>query len=126
MSRQRLPSSVDQERPLTRKQEEVVDLIMSTGWSVAKCAEELGRQTANVYRDLRKPHVKRYLQERTLAHMGVLAPYAALTQQQLLNADSESVRASVAENILDRHLGKPVTRSQVAVQGQIAVTIDLS
>ena len=125
MSRQRLPTTIDQERRLTRKQTDMVDMIMTTGHPIAKCAEVLARPVASLYRDLRKPHVKRYLQERTLAHLGMLAPYAALQQQQLLNADSESVRASVAENILDRHLGKPVQRSQVALQGSINVTIDL-
>lgn len=126
MSRQRLPVSVESERPLTRKQSELVDLIMSTGKSVAECADHLGRDVANLYRDLRKPHVKKELQQRTLEHMSVLAPYAAKTQQQLLNSDSDHVRASVAENILDRHLGKPVVRQQVAHQGTIAVSIDLS
>lgn len=126
MSRQRFPMSKDADRPLTAKQHELVDLIMSTGKSVAQCAEQLGRDVANCYRDLRKPNVKRYLHERTLDHIGILAPIAARTQQSLLHSDSDHVRASVAENILDRHLGKPVTRQQVAVQGQIEVRIDLS
>ena len=125
MSRQRLPTAVDQERPLTRKQSDLVDLIMTTGKSIAECADHLGRQPTNLYRDLKKPHVKKELQARTLEHMGVLAPYAALTQQHLLRSDSDHVRASVAENILDRHLGKPVQRSQVALQGTIDVKIDL-
>ena len=125
MSKQRLPMHVDSDRPVTGKQSDLVDMILTTGQPIAKCAEELGRPIASLYRDLRKPHVKKYLQERTLAHMGVLAPYAAHVQQTLLSAQSESVRASVAENILDRHLGKPVTRSQVAIQGQISVVIDL-
>jgi len=125
MSKQRLPMSVDADRPITAKQRELVDLILSTGKSVQECADTLGRKGSNLYRDLRKPNVKRYLQERTLEHIGILAPYAARTQSELLNAQSESVRASVAENILDRHLGKPVVRSQVALQGQISVVIDL-
>ena len=125
MSRQRLPQTISADRELTRNQSDLVDLIMSTGQSVAECAAQLGRDVANCYRDLRKPHVKKELQARTLEHMGVLAPYAAITQQQLLASDSDHVRASVAENILDRHLGKPVQRSQVAVQGSIDVTIDL-
>lgn len=126
MSQQRLPSTQANDRPLTRKQSDLVDLLLTTGKSIAECAEHLNRDVSNLYRDLRKPHVKKELQARTLEHMGVLAPYAAFTQQQLLQADSDHVRASVAENILDRHLGKPVTRSQVAVQGQISVHIDLS
>lgn len=126
MSRQRLPSVQDDQRELTRSQSDLVDLIMSTGQSVAECAAELGRDVANCYRDLRKSHVKKELQARTLEHMGTLAPYAARTQEQLLASDSDHVRASVAENILDRHLGKPVMRQQVALQGQINVVIDLA
>ena len=126
MSRQRLPVSIDADRPVTKKQKELVDLILTTGKSVQECADHLDRDVSNLYRDLRKPHVKRYLQERTLAHIGILAPIAARTQEQLLLADSDHVRASVAENILDRHLGKPVMRQQVALQGQINVSIDLS
>lgn len=125
MSKQRLPQSVDADRPLTTKQVELVDLIMTTGMSVGECAEHLGRDRSNLYRDLRKPHVRKYLHERTLEHIGVLAPFAARTQGQLLNSDSDHVRASVAENILDRHLGKPVQRAQVAHQGSISVSIDL-
>ena len=125
MSKQRLPVSSESDRPVTRKQSDLVDLILTTGKSVAECAEELGRDVSNLYRDLRKPHVKKYLQERTLEHIGILAPLAARTQQTLLASDSDHVKASVAENILDRHLGKPVMRSQVAHQGHINVLIDL-
>jgi IS30 family transposase len=126
MSRQRLPQSVDADRPLTQRQKQIVDHILTTGKSVQECADELGTQATNIYRDLRKPHVKKYLHERTLSHIGILAPIAAHTQQQLLTSDSDHVRASVAENILDRHLGKPVMRQQVALQGEIHVSIDLS
>lgn len=126
MSRQRLPATIDADRELTRKQHDMVDMIMTTGLPIAECAERLGRDVSNLYRDLRKPHVKKELGRRTLEHMGTLAPYASFTQQQLLQSDSDHVRASVAENILDRHLGKPVMRAQVALQGNINVVIDLA
>jgi hypothetical protein len=126
MSQQRLPQSVDAKRECTARQKGFVDHILSTGCSVAECAEHFGTQATNVYRDLRKPHVKNYLREVTLDHMGILAPIAARTQQELLHSDSDHVKASVAENILDRHLGKPVMRQQVALQGTIQVSIDLS
>ncbi len=126
MSQQRLPTKIDADRPTTKRQRDFVDHILTTGCSVAKCAEHFNTQVTNVYRDLRKPHVKKYLHQQTLAHIGILAPFAAATQQQLLSADSAHVRASVAENILDRHLGKPVMRQQIALQGQINVMIDLS
>ena len=125
MSQQRLPATIDTDKPTTKRQRSFVDHILTTGCSVAKAAEHFGIAPTNIYRDLRKPHVAKYLQERTLAHIGILAPIAAGVQAQLLNADSAHVRASVAENILDRHLGKPVMRSQVAIQGQINVVIDL-
>ncbi len=99
---------------------------MTTGEAVSQVADQLGIAVTNVYRTLRLPHIKKELQARTLEHIGVLAPYAALVQRQLLNADSEHVRTSVAENILDRALGKPVTRSQIALVADINVRIDLS
>lgn len=125
MSKQRTPLSTESERPVTAKQRSLVDLIMTTGKTVQECADHLNRDVSNLYRDLRKPHVRKYLHERTLDHIGILAPFAARTQQSLLASDSDHVKASVAENILDRHLGKPVMRQQVALQGQINVVIDL-
>lgn len=126
MSQQRLPISKDASRPLTPKQTELVDLILTTGCSVPEAAQRLGRDVSNLYRDLRKPHVKKHLQERIQEHQGVLAAYATRTQQQLLQSDSDHVRASVAENILDRTLGKPIQRQALNVQGAINVQIDLS
>lgn len=126
MSRQRLPATKDADRPLTPQQSQIVDLLVTTGKPVAAIAEEIGTATTNVYRTLRKPHVKKELQRRTLEHIGVLAPYAAKTQAELLSSHSDHVRAVVAANILDRHLGKPVERRQVAVGGAINVMIDLS
>jgi len=99
---------------------------MTSGESVIVSAQSLGTAASNIYRELRKPHVKKYLHERTLAHIGLIAPIAAKAQESLLLSDSDHVRASVAENILDRHLGKPVMRQQIALQGQINVSIDLS
>jgi len=126
MSLKRLPESVDADRPLTTKQRELVDLILTTGKSVQQCADHLNRDVSNLYRDLRKPHVKKELQRRTLDHIGVLAPYAARCQEQLLSSHSDHVRAVVAGNILDRHLGKPIERKQIALGGSLNVTIDLS
>ncbi len=126
MSRQRLPATVDADRPLTRQQQSIVDHILTTGETILQASESLSMDVSNIYRTLRKPHVKKELQSRTLEHIGILAPYAAKIQEQLLQADSDHVRASVAENILDRHLGKPVMRQHIALQGQINVSIDLS
>ena len=125
MSKQRLPQLIEADKPLTRRQGEIVDHIMTTGESPYVAAEALGTDPSNIYRVLRMPHVRKHLHELTLQHIGLVAPYAAKVQERLLQADSEHVRASVAENILDRHLGKPVMRAQVAHQGQINVVIDL-
>lgn len=89
-------------------------------------ATALGTEPTNIYRELRKPHVKQYLRERTLDHIGVLSLYAARVQQQLLTADSDHVRHNAAEAILNRHLGKAVERKQIAIEGRIDVLIDLS
>ena len=126
MSKQRLPQHVESDKPLTSRQSEIVDHIMTTGESPYVAAEALGTDPSNIYRTLRMPHVRRHLHELTLQHIGLVAPYAAKVQEQLLLSDSDHVRASVAENILDRHLGKPVMRQQVALGGQINVVIDLA
>ena len=126
MSQQRLPKSVDSDKALTPRQKEIVDHIMLTGESPYAAAEHLGTDPSNIYRILRMPHVKKNIQQRALDHVGLLSLYAVRTQEQLLVSDSDHVRASVAENILDRHLGKPVMRSQVAVNASVNVSIDLS
>lgn len=125
MSRQRVPQTVQADRALTKRQAEIVDHIMTTGKPIRLVAEDLGTDPSNIYRTLRLPHVIKEINERTLSHLGRLAPYAARTQERLLEADSDHVRATVAENILDRHYGKPIARSQVALQGNINVLIDL-
>jgi hypothetical protein len=121
-----LPSPAGSDRPLTTRQREIVDHILTTGSSIQDAALALGTDRCNIYRVLRKPHVKKYLHEQTLEHIGILAPYAARTQEQLLTSDSDHVRAAVSESILNRHLGKAVERKQIAVQGSINVVIDLS
>ena len=126
MSSQRTPVNVDADRQLTSQQQSIVDYILTTGQTVKETSEQLGIDVSNVYRTLRLSHVKRELHSRTLDHIGILAPYAARKQEELLNADSDHVRAAVAENILDRHLGKPVMRQQIALLSQINVHIDLS
>ena len=126
MSQQLIPQSVDSDKPLTDQQEQILDHILTSGDTIMQTSEALSIDRNNIYRTLRLPHVKKELHARTLEHIGILAPFAARTQQKLLEADSDHVRATVAENILDRHLGKPVMRQQVAIQGQISVVIDLS
>jgi len=126
MSRQRLPMSVDAERSLTPRQKEILDHIVSTGESPYVAARSLGTAPSNIYRVLRYPHVKKEIQRRVLDHVGILSIYATRCQEDLLNSDSDHVRAVVSVNILDRHLGKPIGRRQVAVQGSINVSIDLS
>ncbi len=126
MSQQLTPQSVDSDKPLTAQQEQILDHILTSGETIMQTSETLSIDRNNIYRTLRLPHVKKELHARTLEHIGILAPFAARTQEKLLEADSDHVRATVAENILDRHLGKPVMRQQIALQGQISVVIDLS
>ena len=126
MSKQRLPQLKEANKQLTQRQADILEHIMRTGESPYAAAETLGTSPRNIYRVLSYPHVKKELQARALEQVGILSLYAVRTQEQLLRADSEHVRASVAENILDRHLGKPVMRQQVALGGQINVVIDLA
>ena len=99
---------------------------MLTGESPYVAADSLGTAPRNIYRILSYPHVKKEMQRRVLDHVGILSLYASRCQEQLLDSDSDHVKAVVAENILNRHLGKPVERKQIAVQGTLKVCIDLS
>ena len=126
MSTQRLPISAEAARPMTRRQTEILDHIMLSGQSPYEAAESLGTAPRNIYRILAYRHVKKELQRRVLDHVGILSLYASRCQEQLLNSDSDHVRAVVSENILNRQLGKPMVRQQIALQGQINVSIDLS
>ena len=126
MSRQRLPISAEADRTLTHRQKEILDHIMLTGESPYVAAKSLGTAPRNIYRILSYPHVKKEMQRRVLDHVGILSLYASRCQEELLNSDSDHVRAVVSENILNRQLGKPVVRQQIALQGQINVSIDLS
>jgi hypothetical protein len=126
MSRQRLPVTLDADRKLTQQQQLIIDHVLTTGETIKQTSVTLGLDIRNIYRTLALPHVKKELHQRTLEHIGILAPFAAKVQQQLLQSESDHVKASVAENILDRHLGKPVMRQQVSLQGQIHVVIDLA
>ena len=126
MSRQRLPTSIESDKPLTQRQQEILDHIVLTGESPYVAAKSLGTAPRNIYRVLNYPHVKRELQRRVLDNVGILSLYASRCQEQLLNSDSDHVRAIVSENILNRHLGKPIARQQITTQGKINVMIDLS
>ena len=126
MSRQRLPVTIDADKPLTKRQAEILDHVLTTGESPLVASRTLGTSTRNIYRTLSYPWVKKELQRRVLEHVGILSLYAVRKQEELLEAESEHVRATVAENILDRHLGKPVMRQHIALQGSIKVSIDLS
>ena len=126
MSKQLVPQSVDSDKALTPQQAKILDYIMTTGKAIKQVSEDLKIDPSNIYRTLRLPHVMKEMHSRTLEHIGLLAPYAARTQERLLEADSDHVRATVAENILDRQYGKPIARQQLSLQGIINVTIDLS
>ena len=126
MSRQRLPISSESDKPLTKRQKEILDHIVLTGESPYLAAKSLETAPRNIYRVLSYPHVKKEMQRRVLDHVGILSLYASRCQEELLHSDSDHVRAIVSENILNRQLGKPVVRQQIALQGQINVTIDLS
>ena len=126
LSRQCLPISTAAERPLTPRQKEILDYIVLTGESPYVAAERLRTAPSNIYRVLRYPHVKKELQQCVLDHVSVLSLYASRCQEELLRSDSDHVRVTVAQDILNRHLGKPIARQDVAIQGTICVTIDLS
>ena len=88
MSQTRPPSQLP-DKALTEQQQLIVDHILTTGETIQRAAKSLGMIQTNIYRTLRMSHVKKELRRRTLEHIGILAPYAAKCQEQLLLSDSD-------------------------------------
>jgi phage terminase small subunit len=118
-------------RPLTRRQEALVDAMVSKGMTTSKAAEEAGYAAGKsgyvvALKTLKLPHVQRYMMERIAAELSVNAAHASYRVMNLAKgAKSEYVQLQAAQDILDRAGFKPIDRSQVQIAGDIKVSIDL-
>lgn len=120
------------DKKLTRRQQALVDTLVSEGGSIAQAAAKAGyapgdsgRATAS--KTLKLPHVQRYMAQAVQERLGINALVAVQRVAALSeSARSEYVQLQAAQDILDRAGYKPIDRSQVQIAGDIKVSIDLS
>lgn len=124
--KRQLANQTGRRKTPTAKQKKLVDTVTSRGCSVAEAAAECNISVNNAYRDLRIPHVRQYLVERSSEAVVQLAPYAAHVMRGLItSARSEYVRLQAAQDILNRVYGKPVEKRQIEVSGRLSIRIGL-
>jgi phage terminase small subunit len=119
------------QRKLTKKQQALVDTLLTEGGSIARAAEKAGYAAGDsgkvtAYKTLKLPHVQEYMHRATQERLGLNALMAVQRVAGLAQgAKSEYVQLQAAQDILDRAGYKPIDRSQVQVAGDIRVSIDL-
>lgn len=116
---------------LTKKQQALVDTLLSEGGSIAAAAVKAGYAEGNsgkvtAYKTLKLPHVQQYMAQATQQRLGLNALIAVHKVAKLAEgAKSEYVQLQAAQDILDRAGYKPIDRAQVQIAGDIRVNIDL-
>ena len=117
-------------RDLTDKQTAWVASFVASGGNAALAAREAGYAESS-YRsvlanNLRNPLIQKAIYSATVDQLSTHAPAAVETLYRLMNASkSDKVKLDAAIAILDRAGFKPIERHQVAVKGDLRVTIDL-
>ena len=112
-------------QPLTQQQEELVSLLTTTTWSQVQIAQHLGVDPSWVYKTTRKPHVKEAIAVAISDGLISGAARALGKITELVEHKSGYVALEASKDLLDRAGFKPVDRSQVAVAGDVKISIDL-
>ena len=86
-------------------------------------ANQVGCETASIYKILQKQHVKEYILSQTSGMLLASAPQAMVTQRNLLKSKSEYIRHKVASDLLDRN---EIGNAGVVIGQAVQVKIDLS
>ena len=115
---------------LNSRQKALVDILVSTGCSVAEASKAAGfkGKTPGVqgYQSLKKPQVSEYMYQQIKESFGINSMQA---QHKLLslaqNAKSEYVQMESAKDILDRAGFKAPDKHQHQILGDFKVNIDL-
>lgn len=110
----------------TKRQCEIVDHLVSTGEKVADAAIALGLDRCNIYRELRKPHVKYYMYCQMVESLTYGAMRSVKVLNDLLDHKSGYVRLEAAKEQLNRVGLSGVQRKSVSVNGAINYQVDLS
>ena len=112
-------------QPLTQQQEELVVMLTSTSWSKAQIAEHMGVNPDWIYQTVRKPHIKEAISAAISDGLLSGAARALGKITELVQHKSGYVALEASKDLLDRAGFKPVDRSQVAVAGDVKISIDL-
>ena len=123
--KQMVTTQSGKKQPLTDQQQQLVDLLTTTSWPKTKIADEMGVNTGWVYQAIRKPHVKEALQQAIGDALLDGAASAIVKVKELVQHKSGYVALEASKDLLDRAGFKPVDRSQVAVAGDVKISIDL-
>ena len=114
---------------ISRKLRTAVRLLL-TGECTTQtaAAERVGMSRTHLSRSLAAPHIVALIARETRAHLATAQAPAAATLVSLLEAQSETVRAQVAERLLAiaGHAPDNATRVSVSVDVRAGYVIDLS
>lgn len=113
-------------RKPTARQREIVDHLVSTGDKIADAAEVLGLDRCNIYRELRKPHVKYYMYTQLVETLTLGSVRSVKVLNELLDHKSGYIRLEASKEHLNRVGLSGVQRKQVSVNGAVNVQIDLT
>ncbi len=96
-----------------------------SGKKPVECYEAAGISRSTAYAAQSNPAFTEYLVTLQRRAFGVLGVRAASTMEKLLESSDERVQFRAAKDILDRAGHKPIERKQVALYGNVSISIDL-
>lgn len=111
-------------KELSDRQLQAIEMMTSGGMKKSVVADAMGLDRSTISKWFRDPEFSNEFQRANQAYIQSLSQIAIETYTDLLmNAQSESVRASIAKDILSRG-GYDATQKQEITQKQIVITIE--
>ncbi len=115
---------------ISPKAKALVDILVSEGCSIKEASERAGYKGTSArvsgHRQLQKPEVQEYLQQRVMLALGTHSAKAVSKLLHLSQASkSEYVQLEASKDILDRAGYKAPDKHQHLVAGQFSINIDL-
>lgn len=123
----KLPDTINELTPL---QQRWLTAFIETGGDPVQAAKDAGYSDSSARNilsaNLRNPLIQRIFHQHVSYHLHRHAPAAVATLVALMSQSrSDKVKLDAAIALLDRAGFRPVERHQVAVQGDLRVSIDL-
>ena len=112
-------------KSLTDHQQTVADHICDKRLTITESAQALGIDRVNLYRVLRKPHVRQYIRQRLRSKLNAMAPRALDVMDSLLSDNDPHVRHKAARDILDRADIQPTEQSDTGTGQTVNIQINL-